>query len=413
MNAVRRRRVLFLIATAELLSVSVWFSGTAVLPQLARLWETRPEQLAWVTTAVQLGFVAGALLSAVFNLSDVFRTTTVFVVASLGAAAANAGFGLAAETNLTAALALRFLTGAFLAGVYPPGMKILAGWYRDGRGLALGILVGALTVGKALPYAVEALGELPWRTVVFATSGFAVLAALLVAAGVREGPHSAPQAPVDFRQVGEILRNRPLRLANFGYLGHMWELYAMWSWVGVLLAASAGHDSAGISLAAFFAIAAGGIGCVWAGRASDAAAPSRPEVSGAVGQRARVTIVAMSASGACCLLAALVFHNFYLLAAVCIVWGVAVVADSAQFSTIVSEVADRRYVGTALTLQTALGFLLTAVSIRVMAWVAAELGWRWALAALALGPALGIAAMLPLLRARSALSPEEKSGTIG
>ena len=409
MDVARRRRVLFLIATAELLSVSVWFSGTAVLPQLARLWETQPDRLAWVTTAVQLGFVAGALISAVFNISDVFRTTTVLVAASLGAAAANAGFGLVAESNLAAGVALRFLTGAFLAGVYPPGMKILAGWYRDGRGLALGILVGALTVGKALPYAVEALGGLPWRAVVFATSGFAVLAALLVAAGVREGPYSAPQPPVDLRQVGEILRNRPLRLANFGYLGHMWELYAMWSWVGVLLAASAGHDSAGISLAAFFAIAAGGVGCIWAGRVSDATAPPRT----AVGQRAWVTIVAMSVSGACCLLAALVFHNFYLLAVVCVVWGVAVVADSAQFSTIVSEVADRRYVGTALTLQTALGFLLTVVSIRVMAAVATEFGWRWALAALALGPALGIAAMLPLVRARSALSPEEKSGTIG
>lgn len=395
MNEAQRRRVLFFIALAELLSVSVWFSGTVVLPQLARAWEVDLEQAAWLTMAVQLGFVAGALLSALFNLSDIFRTTSVFIVSCLGAALANAAFGVVAEEHMTTALALRFLTGAFLAGVYPPGMKILAGWYQQGRGLALGILVGSLTVGKAMPYLVEALGEFPWRAVVFTTSGFTLLAAVLVALGVREGPFSAPQPRVDFRQVGAILHNRPLLLANLGYLGHMWELYAMWGWVGLLLTASAGgQESRGIALAAFCAIAAGGLGCVWAGWASDRSANPQARVP----QRAWVTIVAMGVSGACCLLAAAVFEHFYLLVVVCLVWGVAVVADSAQFSTIVSEVADRRYVGTALTLQTALGFLLTVVSIRIMAAIASTYGWRWALACLALGPALGILAMRPLQR---------------
>lgn len=401
------RRTLFLVAAASLLCMSPWFSGTVVLPQLERLWQAGIGLSAWLTMAVQLGFVAGGLVSALFNLPDRFSAPRVFVVSSVGAAAVNAIFAAVAAEQPYTALAMRFLTGAFLAGVYPPGMKILAGWFRDGRGTALGVLVGALTVGKALPHGVFAVTDLPWRDVVLSGSVFALAGAALVAFGVKEGPYAAPQPPVDFGQIGEVFRNRASRLANFGYFGHMWELYSMWGWVALLLAASAGTPTHEVAWWAFAAIAAGGAGCVWAGRAADApfASPSEAQDKGAaatlevrVARRARVTIVAMALSGACCLLAALFFQNFWLLVVVCLVWGAAVVADSAQFSTIVSEVSDRRYVGTALTVQTAVGFLLTVVSLRVIGAIGTTYGWDWAAASMAIGPALGIVAMWRLTR---------------
>ncbi len=402
MSSPSPRRVLFFVAAAELLTTSLWFSGTVVLPQLTQLWQADLNVTAWVTMAVQLGFVVGGLLSALFNLADVVSAPRLFAFAALGGAATNAAFAAVAADNIPAALTLRFLTGAFLAGVYPPGMKILAGWFRDGRGLALGILVGSLTVGKALPYAVEAAGDLPWRALILVSSALALVGAALVAFGVKEGPYSAPQPPVDFHQLGAIFRNRVLRLANFGYFGHMWELYSMWGWIALLLASAAGGERTRVvGIASFLAIALGAVGSVWAGRAADAPGNPAPveDPAARTARRARVTIISMAVSGACCLLAALVFQHFWVLVVVSLVWGVAVVADSAQFSTIVSEVADRRYVGTALTLQTALGFLLTVVSIRVIGAIGETYGWPYAAAAMAIGPALGILAMLPLSRA--------------
>jgi len=403
-------RTLFLVAAASLLCMSPWFSGTVVLPQLEQLWGAGIGLSAWLTMAVQLGFVAGGLISALFNLPDRFSAPRVFVVSSVGAAAVNAIFAAVAAEQPYTALAMRFLTGAFLAGVYPPGMKILAGWFRDpaqggagGRGTALGVLVGALTVGKALPHGVFAVTDLPWREVVLSGSVFALAGAALIGLGVKEGPYAAPQPPVDFHQIREVFRNRGSRLANFGYFGHMWELYSMWGWVALLLAASALRPAAAgsgsatgtptheVAWWAFAAIAAGGAGCVWAGRAADAGEAVSLEAR--VARRARVTIVAMAVSGACCLLAALLFQHFWLLVVICLVWGAAVVADSAQFSTIVSAMSDRRYVGTALTVQTAIGFLLTVVSLRVIGAIGTTYGWDWAAASMAVGPALGIVAM--------------------
>ena len=276
------RRVLVLLSTAELLAMSLWFTGTAALPQLARAWNAGYGLTAWLTIAVQLGFVAGALAAAAFNLPDVFRPGRIFVVSSLAAAATNALFAWLAAEHVAAALTLRFLTGVFLAGVYPTGMKLLAGWFKEGRGLALGIFIAALTVGSALPHAVEAAGNLPWRTMVLASSGFAVLAAMLVALGVHEGPYAAPQPPFDFHQVGQTFRQRRLRLANLGYLGHMWEVYSMWGWIGVLLAASGvGIATTWVEIATFSAIAIGAVGCVWAGVVSDRArAQTLPEAAG-------------------------------------------------------------------------------------------------------------------------------------
>jgi MFS family permease len=427
------RKALTIVAIAELLAKSLWFSGTAVIPQLSHEWHAGLALASWLTLTVQLGFVAGALLLAVTNLLDLTSAARIFAVSSLLGAAFTAAFAVVAARHIGLALLLRFLTGMTAAGVYPTGMKVLTGWYQRGRGLAMGIVVGAITVGSALPHAVH-IGSLPWRGVIYVCAGFSLLAGVLMLFGVEEGPHRSPAPRFDVRQVTEALRNRNLRLATLGYLGHRWELDSMWGWITLLLAAAAPTASQNaLETISFFAIAVGAGGCVWAGYVSDrnqrrvpdsALAPgspargacperSRRERDGVVVDvraRSRVTIVAMAASGACCVLAAAFFHHFWMLTAIALVWGVSVVADSAQFSTITSEVADQRYVGTALTMQTAMGFLLTSISIRLVASIASAYGWRWAALTMAAGPMVGIVAMLQLGRGREAVPgrpPEE------
>jgi len=389
------RRALFLLSLAELLAMSLWFTGTAVLPQVTGIWKSDIALGSWLTVAVQIGFALGALTFALFNLPDIFSPITVFVASAIAAAAANAGFALAADHPLPAIL-LRGATGFFLAGVYPPGMKIIAGWFQQGRGLALGVMIGALTVGSALPHGVNSFAAIPWQDVVYVGSGLAVIAALIVALAVRQGPYAMPQSRLDLSQIGEIVRNRPLRLANLGYLGHMWELYSMWGWIAVILAAASGWSRSKSELGTAAVIAIGAAGCIWAGMASDRLQLSAD--SARIAQRARVTVIAMGVSAACCIAAALVFHFPALLLLVALIWGIAVIADSAQFSAIISEVAEKSYMGTALTLQTALGFLLTAFVIRLMAAIASRFGWQTAVASMALGPLLGIWAMAGLMK---------------
>ena len=396
------RRVLFLLSLAELLAMSLWFTGTAVLPQVTSLWHSDLALGSWLTIAVQIGFSLGAVTFALFNIPDIFSPITVMIVSALAAAVANAAFVLVAAEPLPA-IVMRGATGFFLAGVYPVGMKIVAGWFQRGRGLALGIMIGALTVGSAVPHGVNSLGGIPWRGVVLLGSAQAVLGALIVLFFVRQGPYAMPQSRLQLSQVLEIARNRRVRLANLGYLGHMWELYAMWGWIAVIFASANGWSRRQYESAAALAIAIGAVGCIWAGAASDRLQDKAESVR--VGQRARVTIIAMAVSSACCVVAALVFRQPVLLLALSLVWGVAVIADSAQFSTIISEVSDKSYVGTALTLQTAIGFLLTAVSIRSMAGIASHFGWQRALALMAVGPLLGIWAMSGLLSGRQSSEP--------
>ena len=377
------------IALAELLAMSLWFSASAVSPALQSEWSLAPSTVAWLTLAVQLGFVVGTLVSAFLNLPDVVPTRALIAACAWMAAASNAALALEAR-GAASAILLRFATGFFLAGVYPPGMKLMASWFRRGRGLALGVLIGALTLGKATPYLVNAVGSEQWRSNVLAVSALSAIGGLIVLLFVGDGPYAAPSARLDLAQIAKVFRNRGVRLADFGYFGHMWELYAMWTWVPVFLRASFSARGAAPALAetaAFLVIGSGVVGCVWAGRMADRLG------------RTVVASAAMVISGACCLVFGFLFHAPpALLLAVAAIWGASVVADSAQFSACVTELSDPQYMGTALTIQTCVGFLLTMVSIELVSRLSARAGWGWAFAALAPGPALGVVAMLRLRR---------------
>ncbi len=375
------RRILAVVALSEVMGMTLWFSATAAAPAIAREFALDTATLAWLTMAVQGGFVVGTLLTALTNLADAINARRLFGMGCVLGAAANAAIVFAPST--AAIIALRFCTGAALAWVYPPGMKIAAGWFLQRRGTALGIVVGAVGLGSALPHLLASIGaSLPWRVVIGTSSILAIAGAALVTATVTDGPYVSASAPFDRHALRVVLRSRGTRLAMLGYFGHMWELYAMWTWIAVFAASSLGAGPRTGSMIAFITLSSGAIGCVVGGRWADEFG------------KAAVAGLVMLGSAACVLVTPFFFGApIAALIVLVVVWGFTVVADSAQFSALVADHTARTHVGTALTLQTSAGFLLTMISIRLVPPAAAVAGWQWAFLFLAPGPLLGAIAM--------------------
>ncbi|WP_121061424.1 MFS transporter [Chachezhania antarctica] len=393
MSAVAGNRwvALALICLGVVGGMTTWFSATAIVPDLILDWSLSEVAAAWLTNAVQLGFVAGALTASAINLPDLVRAERLVAVSSFAAALAN--LVLLLNPGADGAIAARFLTGLCLAGVYPTAMKLMASWFVTGRGLALGFLVAALTLGSSVPHLFRALtAGYDWQAVVIGSSAAAGLSGVLFAVAVREGPHGFGTARFDPRQALAVLRSRPVFLANLGYFGHMWELYGMWAWIlAFATAAQAGvvpFPFGSASMLSFAVVASGVIGCLAGGWLSDR-----------IG-RCWTTAGFMAVSGSCAVAIGFAFDGpAWLLGTVALVWGISVIGDSAQFSTAVTELADRGFVGTALALQTGIGFALTAVAIWALPRFAALLGgWQWAFLLLVPGPVVGVAAMLALRR---------------
>lgn len=381
-------RVLLLLSVAELLAMGTWFSASATVPALSTAWDLTDSGQAWLTMSVQIGFVAGSLLSALLNIADRVSSRELFVWTSFLAAICTGLIPLSAE-GLVSALILRFFTGFFLAGVYPVGMKIMSTWTREDRGLGIGLLVGALTLGSASPHLLNAItGMENWRLVQYIAAGFAIAGGVVAAVFVEEGPYKTASPKFNWRYAAEIFNQRELRLANLGYLGHMWELFAMWAWISTFLIASfelSGISSTWASVVTFLVIAAGGLGSLIAGKLADKWG------------RTMTTITSMAISGFCCLVVGFFMGgNPVILSILCLIWGFSIVADSAQFSAAISELCDQKFTGTALTLQTSLGFLLTLITIRLIPTLREVVGWNWAFMFLALGPIFGIYAMAAL-----------------
>ncbi len=397
-------RQLGLVAAVTVLTMGVWFAASAVAPALRDEWSLSTAESTLLTTSVQLGFVVGAVVSAVLNLADVLDPPRLMAGAAVVAAASTAALTVLAH-GVGSAVVLRLLTGAALAGVYPVGLKLASSWYRHGRGLALGTLVGALTLGSALPQLVGGAVAAAWRTSLLVAAALCLLGAVLTVLLVRVGPYTARTTGFHPSYVVSLARQRSARLANLGYLGHMWEVYALWVWLPAFLAADLrAHGTAWprarVAVVSFAVIGlCGAVGCLSAGYLGDR-----------VG-RARVAAAAMAVSGCCCLAAAMTFGATPLVVVPLLaVWGAAVIADSAMFSACLSSVVDHHMVGTALTMQTAAGFLVTMLTIQGVPVVVDTAGWPAAVALLGLGPLLGAVAMRrlhPLLAVGSLVASRE------
>jgi len=383
---------LILLTACEVMGLALWFSASAVIPALKAAFPLGHAQASMLSSSVAVGFVAGTLGSAVLGLADRLHPRRFFMISALIGAAANAAI-LWTVPSWGAVIALRFLTGACMAGVYPVGMKIAATWARGDTGVLIGLLVGAVILGSAAPHLFNAAGGVDWQFTIAAASAFAAVGGIAVRF-VGLGPAHVDSPPFEAAYALKAWTDRSLRLANFGYFGHMWELYGMWAWIGLFLDASFRSTMDGAraalyaSLGTFAVIGVGALGSLAGGVFADRLG------------RTTLTMAAMAVSGTCALGIGFLFGgDAKLLMAVCLVWGVAVVADSAQFSSCVIELSEPATVGTMLTVQTCIGFLLTLLTIHLIPPLVDLVGWRYAFAPLAVGPFLGVVAMARL-RAR-------------
>jgi MFS family permease len=378
----RATRAMLLVSASVLLGSSTWFSGTAVVSTLSVRWSLTEAQSAWLTIGVQLGFITGTFIYAYLNLADRFNARRVFLLSAVAAAAFNAGFALGSR-GLVSGVVFRFLTGVALAGVYPVGMKIIASWFKSGLGWRLGVLVGALTLGTALPYLIRAIGaSFDWRVLVLTASIAALLGGAVMILGVGDGPYLKKRASFDGRMLFKVFAAERFRYTALGYFGHMWELYAFWSlgafYLGSRLNAEGTQPGRLLPLLAFLTVAMGAVGCVAGGW-----------ISRSLGER-NVALVSLVVSGMLCALSGFAFElPVSLLTVYMLIWGVFVVSDSPQFSALAARYCPPEYTGTALTVQNGIGFAVTVVSIQLLPFLASGVGWRWAMVFLTIGPALG------------------------
>ncbi|MDA1347729.1 MAG: MFS transporter [Chloroflexi bacterium] len=384
-----QRRALGLVSLSTILTLSVWFSTNAIRPALETAKGFTTEDLAWLTVGVQLGFVFGTLVSSALNLADIFNARRLYAVSAVLAALCN--LSVIPLDGYWSVLVMRFATGAFLAGVYPPAMKILSGWFQQGRGLALGTMIGALTLGSGSPHLLKSLFVDSWQSTIIGSTALAIAGGLLLPLAVADGPYESKAGRFDPRSLLIVFRQRALRLTLIGYLGHMWELYAMWAWIGAYFLAVfdarplVGDSLELASVLAFAVFVAGAAGSVLGGIASDRYG------------RTMATIVSMVLSGAMAfVIGFLPFDWTTAIFIVALVWGASVIADSGQFSTATTELCDPSYRGTVLTFQTGLGFALTAISIKLVPVLEAASGWGVAFAVLGIGPVVGTLAMMRL-----------------
>jgi MFS family permease len=397
-SAFQKWRSVLLLAICQVMALSLWFSATAVIPILKSEYGLTGLQASFFSSAVAIGFVCGTLISAFLSLADRIPPKTFFAAATLIAAIANGAIVISDPTS-SFVIFLRFLTGVCMAGIYPIGMKMVSTWAKRDTGLLVGLLVGALTIGSAAPHILNLLDTsgLDWKLTLIGSSLLAIGASLIVAF-VSLGSTIPKAPPFDPSSALYAWRSRPLRLANFGYFGHMWELYAMWAWIGLFLFESfqisgVENDRFYANLGTFATIAVGGIGSLMAGIAADR-----------IG-RTTVTILAMAVSGTCAILVGFLFGSSpTLLITVCLIWGITIVADSAQFSTCVIELSPKNMIGTMLTIQTSIGFLISLATIHLIPVFINLVGWKYAFAMLAIGPFLGLIAMMKLLKQPEAIA---------
>ena len=376
------------IGISELCALSIWFSASVISSELIDVWNVSSSAESWLSASVPIGFVIGALFSSAFGIADRYNPRRIFAISALLGALFNGLIIFVSSASL--GILLRVLTGITLAGVYPIAVKLLSQWFPKKRGLAIGILIAALTLGSSLPHFILLFfSSLNWMFVIISSSLLALLAAIIIYWALEDAPVTSKSVPFSFKFIKKVVSNKPVMLANYGYFGHMWELYAMWTWLPAFFTASFTQYSPDISpsfiaLSSFVSIGiAGAIGCVFGGLISDK-----------IG-RSNLTIISMVVSGMCSVLIGFTFGQMiWITMILSIIWGMSVISDSAQFSAAVSEVAETAYVGTALTFQMCIGFLITIFSINLIPIFQKVIGWEWVFSILAIGPVLGIVSML-------------------